>query len=1045
MNRRRRLCAPLLCEALEPRTLLSAVSLSFTDLVAQNTSAPVTSVVSADFNEDGVTDLAALTSGGRLYVSLGTRVNGSVTYTADKTANYTLGSDAADLVVGDFNNDSLIDLAYFGSLGGSDNGVVLLLGQTGVSADKGSGVFDPAGHSKEISIYQSVGGIQLVAANIDNAGATDLYLTYTDVGDITRVASIKQGDLASPTVLVLPLSGPGRMFVGDVNNDSSDDIVYVQNGNTITTYRNASGMMIGVNPSLVTTFTIKDIAFGDFTGDGLNDLVVLADDGAVYMAESNYLTPGSYFQPTDHPIGTFDATTTQILVADVTRDGREDILGITTSGTIQVMLGGKNGAFTPGTSDVIVNTDGTTVGPVILADINGDGSLDLVSGLTVGGTTGQFGVQLNAMFLTTSHTLDSKHRTFTYVDDSGDTVTVKLNGPGTATIELNEIVKQIATITLSGTTTKSSLSFTITNKANPKSPKTTTIGAIIFTSGQLGSLSAANVDFDASLLPDHNPGGILGADDTDPSETVNNATRIGSIKIRDLGTGCGISLTGTAARSSTSLSARVIGDDTEVRIAQAISSATFVDMGNCYFRAVTMGRFTIKGDKKLGIAGDFKGVFILEGVDGSRSNTLGSATIAGALIGGEGVASPVGLEAFLGKFDASFSVRGNVGSISAASATDIFGLHIRGNLARFTTKGDLNGDLVLYSAGAIKAGGKADDLRIHIENSIDAAKSTLGSLTIAGSVTTFRLDSYGNVGSITTGSIGTGTQMNVNGKLTTFRAKGDMNGDLTARSFGTVTVDGNSTDAKLILGSGGVDAGLGATNTSKLASSIYFKGDVVGLALTSNGNFGTFKAKSIDSTSNFAAEGTIDQIRTVGNCSGVFDVDHLKSWYVGGNMTGVVATLGVTDMDAGAKMLDTLTVIGAMNDSTIQGYGDIGTLSAKTLSNSNIYAGYLASETPLDSLDDFSGARTIGAVTITGDSKAVGASTSAAHVYATTIKKASIAFQDADHQSVLIAHTVGSLTVKTLNGKRIVSTVSPSITGPAADPVLTDNVTLNLL
>ena len=115
------------------------------------------------------------------------------------------------------------------------------------------------------------------------------------------------------------------------------------------------------------------VAGGDFNKDGKQDLVV-ASGGYVYVLAGN---GDGTFQPAVGSAGPTNSTITQIQVADVNGDGKLDLIvsgAKSTTAFVATMLGNGNGTFQ---APIETDFSGTSAPSMVLADFNGDGILDL--------------------------------------------------------------------------------------------------------------------------------------------------------------------------------------------------------------------------------------------------------------------------------------------------------------------------------------------------------------------------------------------------------------------------------------------------------------------------------------------------------------------------------------------------------------------------------------------------------------------------------------------------------------------------------------------
>lgn len=178
-----------------------------------------------------------------------------------------------------------------------------------------------------------------------------------------------------------PLTGAGRMFNGDLNNDGREDLVVLSANQPQVLLGNGDGTF-KTAVSYAGGTTSANVHLADVDGDKNADILV-ADAFAVYVLMGNgdgtFKARRSYAGP-QNGLG--------IQTGDVDGDGRVDLLvsDNTFGGSSQfLMLGNGDGSFKAATSFLILGQAGAS----IMADINRDGRLDFFS---VDGTNQQLNV-----------------------------------------------------------------------------------------------------------------------------------------------------------------------------------------------------------------------------------------------------------------------------------------------------------------------------------------------------------------------------------------------------------------------------------------------------------------------------------------------------------------------------------------------------------------------------------------------------------------------------------------------------------------------------
>jgi Big-like domain-containing protein/VCBS repeat protein len=324
-------------------------------------------VVVGDFNGDGIPDLAA-PNGSGVVVFLG---NGDGTFAA-ASVTPTTGYCPSAIAVGDFNGDGKADLAVTdcGSLT-----VTILLGN-------GDGTFTAAAASPATG-----GGPEsIVVGDFNGDGRADLAIANYDSDTVTVLLGNGDGTFtagASPATG----AGPESIAVGDFNQDGKTDLAvanYYSESVTIL-LSNGDGTFTGQPASPATGGTPISVVVGDFNGDGKADLSVVNKtydsggcpgcgtfDGTVRILLGN--GDGTFAVGATPPVrGQYFESEA---VGDFNGDGIPDLAIAGDGGAIGgviVLLGNGDGTFVAATNPL----PGSGAEQIAVGDFNGDGKADV--------------------------------------------------------------------------------------------------------------------------------------------------------------------------------------------------------------------------------------------------------------------------------------------------------------------------------------------------------------------------------------------------------------------------------------------------------------------------------------------------------------------------------------------------------------------------------------------------------------------------------------------------------------------------------------------
>jgi subtilase family serine protease len=176
-----------------------------TSYLSPQTSPYPVAITTADFNGDGIPDLAVVTSAGIVNIFLG---NGDGTFNAVGTIINT-GAIASAIVAGDFNGDGIPDLAINDS---PNSRLVILLG-------KGDGTFTTS------TSYPATGSSPegMAVADFNGDGVLDIAVANYISGTVSILLGNGDGTF-SPTANAIQVTSPTSVVVADFNRDGKPDL-----------------------------------------------------------------------------------------------------------------------------------------------------------------------------------------------------------------------------------------------------------------------------------------------------------------------------------------------------------------------------------------------------------------------------------------------------------------------------------------------------------------------------------------------------------------------------------------------------------------------------------------------------------------------------------------------------------------------------------------------------------------------------------------------------------------------------------------------------
>jgi hypothetical protein len=277
-------------------------------------------IVSGDFNQDGIPDIAAMSQGstgndGDVAVFLG---NGDGTFRGP--VDNVLGTFPVSIAVGDFDGDGILDVAtvdYFANV-------------ADISLGNGDGTF-----KTPVAYRVGLGPYCIATGKLKKDGFLDLVVANGDGNTMSVLLGRGDGTFRSQQVYPTGLQ-PEFVAIGDVNLDGKADIlianygdpsvgVFLNNGNG--TFQDQVSYPVG-GPD-------AGIAIGDLDGDGIPDVAVSYYHPSK-VGVLHGIGNGSFGAPVE--FDTYQKQGYEVNLADLNGDGSPDIISADINASISVLL-----------------------------------------------------------------------------------------------------------------------------------------------------------------------------------------------------------------------------------------------------------------------------------------------------------------------------------------------------------------------------------------------------------------------------------------------------------------------------------------------------------------------------------------------------------------------------------------------------------------------------------------------------------------------------------------------------------------------------------
>lgn len=288
------------------------------------------------------------------------------------------GALPTGVVVGDFNGDGKLDWVV---ANGGDNTLDVYLGG-GNGTSRLPSIIPLSGQSP----------VGIAAADLNGDGKLDLAVVESDSNTVGIVFGNGDGTFRPEIELPVANAQPLAIAIADVNKDGKPDLIVAILGSGPATQLDFEILLNDGTghfgspiyaPPLISDGIDEGFAIsvGDLNGDGIPDLLVTGADAFTTTVKTYFgngdgsFTAGALVGE-GSPIAGADIP--DAVLADVNGDNCADIIDVNTAGYVDVFYGTCSGTFpsSPSAEYGIADAGGS----LVVADVNGDGFPDIITG-----------------------------------------------------------------------------------------------------------------------------------------------------------------------------------------------------------------------------------------------------------------------------------------------------------------------------------------------------------------------------------------------------------------------------------------------------------------------------------------------------------------------------------------------------------------------------------------------------------------------------------------------------------------------------------------
>jgi hypothetical protein len=357
-----KLCRPYVYEA----TAASDPANGLQTVVHETVAGDHVTLVVADFNGDGLTDVASVERGNSGFSVMLSQVGGG-----SSTTEYTV-ANLDDIATADFNGDGKSDIVTVGQ----STGVY-------VSINNGNGVFSSR-------ILQGGSGNQVRTGDFNGDGWQDFVVTLKSIKAFYVYFNQGNGNFPNvPSIFALDnAAGINSLEVSDMDSNGTLDFVMTRKVitgiglNDVISYatdifsNNGKGYF-SQNHRVFGGEENQSLLSTDFNKDNKKDLIQAANNRLSIFLQTS-IDSRFQFLSTSYFL---DTNIKKVTLGDFNGDGFQDVAVIKENNTLQIYFNDTTGQLTPS-----VNYGFGTEIPTSLAsgDFNNDGTLDIITGNTTG-------------------------------------------------------------------------------------------------------------------------------------------------------------------------------------------------------------------------------------------------------------------------------------------------------------------------------------------------------------------------------------------------------------------------------------------------------------------------------------------------------------------------------------------------------------------------------------------------------------------------------------------------------------------------------------